>query len=245
MNSFAPQMNGIDLSWIDQQIEVFQALIEQTNSAKSSFESKTDQEYLEECFSLSAINAELAEKKTDILCVIDQIKEFIKAQRFYELSQAITHAVDLIDEYASMESPLRFEVDIHQTLIDGLEAYNSFLNKVKAAFRCITSLQGDISYGKLNRFVNHLEILAELLEFNHPFFSYEALVVIEHLSVAIIESCREDKGKYSIQSKTETNRRRLRYAAGFILNLFDDLEIETEREEKQVRSALLSLVELD
>lgn len=168
----------------------------------------------------------IADGITRLQGLADEIRELTRARKFYQLNQAIAttaNAIKAFPETCCQAIP----VDVFEAVNTGVQALENSLDLISNAseqLNLIEDLSEDSSLKQLRNWTTYLEILAEELEDHLPFLSAEVFDCLERLAETIVLKSR--KRGADARTTRESYRRRLRFAAGFILNL-----VETAREE--------------
>jgi hypothetical protein len=201
---------------------------------------------LEKAFQSSdSFMTEAVESKRDIQCIVDRIREFEKKRQFYHLIHATDSVIEKIEKHQKEFPHELLERDLFEQIRVGLKAHSVSLQVMKAAFQSLNSIDSFSqlsSTKKLQNWAEHLERLGEALEDTILFFSREQLDKIAALcESAILEARKKGEKQSPRNNKKEEWRRRIRYAAGFILNIIEALEEDAIEEEQEIRREFLLL----
>lgn len=215
---------------IEQEVEDVQKKLEALNNLAAYVHQQSDlnrkKAHLEKQFLDGSDAAEIADEVTRLQRLASEIRQFTEEKKFYQLKQ-VTDVT--LDEVKSFHERF-YEVlpgEIFESLEAGIKASRTSLNLMLTAVKrlgSINQLNEASSEKELRIWATNLEILGEEVENNLPFFSSEVFECLERISETVVLKSR--KKEENAKTKREGYRRRLRFAAGFILNL-----VETAREE--------------
>lgn len=199
--------------------------IRKLNELRAASKNKPDNKaLLEKCYQDNSLAGEARDSKANIQCTIDRIKEFARERKFYQLNQATQDVLNQIDAHQERFTYQLLGDEIFNSLQDALSIHKESATSVDRAANSLSdigSFDENSSEIDLQRWAEHLELLADEIEDNLPFFPFEVFDNLEGVCEAIVlEARKKTQGE---QRRKLT--RRLRFAAGFILNL-----IEMERE---------------
>jgi hypothetical protein len=122
----------------------------------------------------------------------------------------------------------------------GLQTHAESLNRIINSAGIIAGaikISENTSRRELEEFALNAEILAEEIEDNLPFLSFELLESLDAFFQEIVLKSRDKQSLQGLQGRRAESRRRLRFAAGFILNL-----VEMTREDVAAEDEELSLL---
>ena len=190
--------------------------------------------WLESWFVNHSETALICDERTRLQRLADEIREFSEDKKLYQLKQVVEITLDEAKEFQD-----GFNEPAPDSVFEALETAiktfkDSFHLVLRAAkyLRSVKKLDENSTTPQLRIWAESLEILGEEIENNFPLIESEALDAIEEVCETIVLKTRS-KGK-NAKNKRESYRRRLRFAAGFILNL-----VETAREEAEEEDELL------
>jgi hypothetical protein len=190
---------------------------------------------LEQCYQSNPPFAASECHKTQILCIFDKIKDFIDDRKFYEFNQAVYDIIIEIKQY--MDYPF-FDKgildDVLKVIDQGYRLHKKSINfatKTWTQFLDLETLDIDSNEKDLAKWANLLEKFGEDFEDNIPFFSFEHFEYLESLCESVIVKTR-NKTKQGY--KKDQPKRRLRYAAGFILNIIEKQEEKATIEDAEL-----------
>jgi hypothetical protein len=194
---------------------------------------------LEKAYNGNSLSAEALDSKTHIHCIVDRVKEFTEKRKFYELTQAIDDAIAQIKEHQEKFPQETLGEDLFTSLQEGLNAHNYSLRVMRGA---LTELQKGhiwkehITKQQLKDLAENLERYGEELEDNLPFFSTEDFNNLEKIcETFVLKSRKKAKNrKGTNEHRKEEWRRRVRYAAGFILNLIEIAKEDATEEDQEI-----------
>lgn len=191
---------------------------------------------LEKNYHDDSLSAKVSDSKTQIQCIVDRIIEFTNKRQFYQIFQATYEVIELIREHQKNISEHKLNNEIFTSIRKGLAVHRESLEVMKNAAANLVNL--DIFNGNNNkkdskRWAENLEVLGEKLEDNLPFFSSEVFNSLEAICQSIVLKCR-NKDSNGYKYKREDWRRRMRYSAGFILNLIESARDDAIEEDKEV-----------
>lgn len=194
---------------------------------------------LEKNYQDNSWSAAAADSKTHILCIINRITGFIRSRKFHQLSEAIDDAISQIQKHQKYFPAEILEDSVFTALREGL---NAQVNSLKTLKNSLESLKGtetfneDTSTRQLKIWAEHLERLGEELEDNLEVFSPASFDSLESVCEAIVLKARKKaiNRKNRSENKREEWRRRVRYAAGFILNVIEMAREDAIQEDEEV-----------
>lgn len=220
---------------ISRQIQHLKELKQQIEGEEKVFA----REPLEQSYQNESLTAEASDSKTHIQCVVDRIVEFTESRKFYQLGEAIDDAVNQIKIHKKNFPGEKLGEKVFAPIINGLNVKRQSLQTIKDA---ITKLKNTVSISnkstwcQLRTWAENLELLGEELEDNLEIFPSEFFDILEKFCETIVLKTRKkavDK-KDRNQNRKEEWRRRVRYAAGFILNLIETAREEAIQEDEEV-----------
>lgn len=196
---------------------------------------------LEEQFKAVSNIAELGDETTRLQRLADEIKEFIQERKFYQLEQVLGVTVDEAIKFIEcFRSPI--PVEVFDAITAGIESRQKSLKLLLSTSKrlsLISEISKDSTDKELQRCASNLEIFAEEIEDNLPFLSAEVFSQLETFFEAIVLEFRR-KGE-DAKSKRESCRRRIRFAAGFILDLVEITREEAIEEDEEILRSMQSL----
>jgi hypothetical protein len=193
---------------------------------------------LEKSYQDDSWSAAASDSKTHIRCIIDRIEELTQARRFYQLAEAINDAISHIERHQENFPGELLGDKVFAVLRESLNTARDSLKTLKDALENLTSVEINEHTDKqqLKKWAEHLERLGEELEDNLEFFPAKVFDHLEILCETIVLNARKKatnrKGRN--QNKREEWRRRVRYAAGFILNLIEIAREDAIEEDEEV-----------
>lgn len=213
---------------------------------KLEFENnETTKQWLERQFEDNLEKAAISDKITRLQRLVDEVKEFTRDKKLYQLKQVIEVTLDELKQFPSSAYQ-----SIHNEVIGILQLgvktlSNSFDLLIKSVenLRSIGKLSSDSGQTELRFWAWNLEVLAEELENGLPLLESKILNTIEEVCIEIVLRTRI-KSK-DAKALKEVYRRRLRFAAGFILNLIETAREEAEAEDEEIFQDMQSLIEND
>lgn len=198
---------------------------------------------LEKSYQADSPIAEAADSRTNIQCIIDKIREFVANRQFYQLTQAIADALTQIHDHQQNFSAEILGDKVFTQIQLGLEAHSNSLSIMQEAVSNLANIDQFNEYSntkQLETWARSLELLGEELEDNMPFFSAEVFNDLEVMCQTIVLKSRNKVlGNKNRQNRREEWRRRLRYAAGFLLNLVEMAEEDAIEEDEELIHDLL------
>jgi hypothetical protein len=190
--------------------------------------------HLEKQFQDVSDTAAVADEITRLQRLADEIREFTKKRKFYQLNQIATVAINEVKSFHQNFSEAAPE-EIFDALDMGISALKTSLDlmlQTTQQLQAIDELNENSSLKKLRNWAINLEILAEELEDNLPFLSAEAFECLTSLGETLV--LKSHKRGEDAKTKRERERRRIRFAAGFILNLVEMAREEAAKEDEEV-----------
>lgn len=192
------------------------------------------------CLYTDSIHAVAHERVTEIQCVVDRVREYTESRKFYAMKQAVEDAISRIQVFHD-EFSLPLPIDIFTILATGINTHLSSLEAMKIAVENVIKIQSFPDTGSeievLRVWAENLESFAEEFEDNQEFFSSEVFSSLEVLATQVVLKCRVKK-PLANGSEQEVYRRRVRYAAGFLLNVIEASQEEAEEEDSEVIASL-------
>lgn len=161
------------------------------------------------------------DSKRSIQCLSSQIDQLVKERKFYYLIQSIKDILFKIEYHFENFSHIRLEENIFSSIKNAIEIHTKSLNILRSAvieLPNMSILNDRTKKHQMERWATLLEEFAEELKFNILFFPFEALSEIEQLCNNI---SLKTTNKKTVNCKREEYRRRLHYAASFILSIVD------------------------
>lgn len=206
--------------------------------AKES-EKSSNRLVLERTYNDKFLSAEASDSKTHIQCIVNKVIEFTEKRKFYELTQAIDDAIARIKEHQGKFPEETLEKSIFTSLLEGLHTHKHSLGVMKDALTELGKghiFKEHISKQQLKNIAEHLERYGEELEDNLLFFYPEDFDKLEKICEAfVLKSRKKAKNrKGTSEYRKEEWRRRVRYAAGFILNLIEIAKEDAIEEDREV-----------
>lgn len=227
---------------IIQDLEAFKELKERITNLK-----------LEAIYQTNNKEAELEGKLKSLQITVDKIKEYQTKKKHSNILNAIAYAIEEIqflikNKYSIPEyiiDILKSALDERRKSVESLD--NSFQDffrplililKRKTNEEEISFLDIDFSKKELEQLVTKLEFLGEVIEENIDHLDFCTTELLEKIFDEMVSSFKIKSGE---NTKKEEYRRRIRYAAGFILNLIDNSRMEIEYEEREVKNDFLMI----
>jgi len=223
---------------ITQETEEFQELANEVRHQSALNHEKAS---LERQFCDVSDEATASDEITRLQRLADEIREFTLNKKLYQLKQVIGVTLDEAKSFCeTFSQPL--PDCIFTALSEGIETLIKSLKLAQQSaekLKFIENFDENSSEKQLRNWAINLEILAEELENCLPFITLEILESIEKNCETIVLKARR-KGK-DAKTKRESYRRRLRFAAGFVLNLVEMTRENALAEDEEVLQALQSL----
>ena len=229
-NTLIREVNGVD-----KQVEY---LLNEIEGAKQS-QKTINWVALERSYNGDSSSAEASDSRTQIQCILNRVKEFTEKRKFYQLSQATDDAIVQIKEHQEKFPEETLGDEIFNPLEEGLYAHKHSLRLINAALvelKKANIFKERITKQQLKELAEHLERLGEELEDNLPFFSATEFNKLEKICETFVLKTRKKakNRKGTNEHEREEWRRRVRYAAGFILNLIEIAEEDAIEEDTEV-----------
>jgi hypothetical protein len=196
---------------------------------------------LETTYQIDSPLAEAADSRTHIQSIVDRIEEFTRKRQFYQQQQAIEAVLTKIKEHHSAFSVETLESKIFTSIKAGLNSHFrsvEIMQKSANALTTISKLNQSSSRRDLENWAKNLESFSEEIEDNLPFFSTKVFDELAIMCEEIIIKCRQ---KRESNFKREEFRRRLRYAAGFLLNIIEIAQQEAEEEDEEIIQSFFAI----
>lgn len=224
------------------------ALIQETNDLSKQIqqieklkqgEEKFVREFLELSYRDSSRSAAASDSKTHIQCTVNRISEFARLRKFYQLDEAIDDVIDQIKKHHKEFPSEKLENEVFVIIQQGLNTKKHSLKIIRESIsnlENITILNDKSSWDQLRIWAENLEILGEEIEDHFNTFPIEFFNILEEFCETVVLKARQkatnSKGKN--QNRREEWRRRVRYAAGFILNLIEIAREEAIQEDEEI-----------
>jgi hypothetical protein len=194
---------------------------------------------LEKSYQDNSWSAAASDSKTHIQCIVNRVIQFTRSRKFYQLGEAIDDAISQIEKHYQHFPAEILEDNIFTALREGLNAQRNSLNTLKNALENLTTTAAfneRTDKRQLKIWAEHLERLGEELEDNLELFSSEFFDALERVCETIVLTARKKatNRKNRSENKREEWRRRVRYAAGFILNLIEMAREDAIQEDEEV-----------
>lgn len=194
---------------------------------------------LETSFQDKSPSAEASDSKTHIQCIVDRIVEFTNSRKFYQLSEAIDDVISKIEIHQNEFPEEILGNKVFEDIENGLNTHTQSIEIIRdtiVGLEKITSISSESNHQQIKAWAEKLERLGEELEDNIEFLPSDFFDILEKICEAIILKARQ-KAVSTIdanQRKREEWRRRVRYAAGFILNLIEIAREEAIQEDEEI-----------
>ena len=231
-------IKSVNSNEIESYIEALEQELQKAQELDKKLEKKSsNSQFLERCLLSEDEKAEIEERKNEILCLIDRIEEYRQNKAYYQSIRAVEYTVQLIREIQEKNCALPEKV--FDTIKIVLDEYLKHLNRMERALKVLMNPKKR----NTREYAKSMEIFGEDLEDLHQIFEYQWFVLLEKFCYQVIQSARREKLKAGVNSKNEEIRRRIRYAAGFILNFIEGLEEEDKIEEEECMEDFYSILE--
>lgn len=197
---------------------------------------------LERQFSSVSDEAIASDTITRLQRLADEVREFTTSKKTYQLNQVVEIAVDEIRSFSQSEFCRPLPEDVFETLETGIKTLSASLEVTLQSvnkLRSVGKLDTNTNEKQLKIWAINLELLAEEIENNLPFISPEMFDNLEKFFESIV--LRSQRKESNARTKKESYRRRLRFAAGFVLNLIEMERDEALEEDKVVLQIMQSL----
>jgi hypothetical protein len=234
-----------EVAEVDRRISEIQGLEQKLSRISKRSEILSQAEILERSLGQSSVSAEIADSVTRMQRLADEARQFTAERKFWHLKEVTYLAVrELTDYRKSFGSSAFIHVpdSVFDALKKGLETHEESLKRIKKSVAAIGSafdISEMASRRDLEGFALNTEILAEEIEDNFEFLGFDLLEALHAFFQEIVIKSRDKQSLQSLQGRRAEARRRLRFAAGFILNL-----VETAREDIQTEDDELNLLYL-
>ena len=221
----------------NQEIDNIQKYIKELNDLEKLVEQGIELEHskLEECFDNVSLEAEASDSKTQIQRILDKIQEFQRKRQFFQLVRATKDILTRVRKHKEKYPGESLEKKIFDETQKGLDAHTKslkLLQKSIAGLKDITNIKERNDKRTLQNWAEHLELFGEELEDNLAFFPTEVLDFLNDFCTMIVLNSRSKSATH--EPKKEQWRRRIRYAAGFILNLVERAREDALEEDEEV-----------
>jgi hypothetical protein len=198
---------------------------------------------LERTFNQSSRSAEINDSVTRLQRLADEARQFTAERKFWHLKEVTYTAMKELSAYKRQFSKLmlvHIPDSTFSAFMVGLQTHAESLNRIINSAGIIAGaikISENTSRRELEEFALNAEILAEEIEDNLPFLSFELLESLDAFFQEIVLKSRDKQSLQGLQGRRAESRRRLRFAAGFILNL-----VEMTREDVAAEDEELSLL---
>jgi hypothetical protein len=234
-----------EVAEVGKRISEIRGLEQKLSRISRCSEAQSDADRLECNLNQSSLSAEIADCVTRLQRLADESEQFTRERKFWNLKEVTYLALKELAECRGSFGPsvsIHIPDSVFSTLIKGLEAHVESLNRIQLSLTVIlssTDTSGQLSRRQLEALALNTEVLAEELEDNLEFLDFEVLELLDTFFQDIIIRSRDKQSFQDLQRRGNEARRRLRFAAGFILNL-----VEMAREDVQSEDDDLSLLYL-
>ncbi|MGK7958867.1 MAG: hypothetical protein AB4063_26940 [Crocosphaera sp.] len=206
---------------------------------------QTQIESLEEKYTSDSSSANAACDYTSILVIVDKVKEFADNRQFYQLHNAIDHAVDEFKKIDAVHQDkdyilsLKILGDIKYGLNQLLNAFKVCKDSWKLVIESVDNYYKMKDKESLKQWAENLEIFGDCLEDLIKFFDFNLITKVQSIMLKIIDECSKKSPEIDIKTDTEECYRiRIRNAAGFIYRLIEFVMEEAEQEDQQILNGM-------
>jgi hypothetical protein len=234
-----------EVAEVERRISEIQGLEQKLSRISRHPEVQSHADRLERSLNQPSPSAEIADCVTRLQRLSDEAEQFTRERKFWNIKEVTYLALKELAECRGSFGPsvsIYIPDSVFSTLMKGLKAHVDSLNRIQSSLTVIvssTSDSGKSSRRQLEALALSTEVLAEELEDNLEFLSFEILELLDTFFQEIVIKSRDKQSLQDSQRRGTEARRRLRFAAGFILNL-----VEMAREDVQSEDDNLGLLYL-
>jgi hypothetical protein len=243
MTAVLNQLLTQEVAEVTRRISEIQCLEGKLSKISNRSEVQSQAASLERSFNQSSRSAEINDSVTRLQRLADEARQFTAERKFWHLKEVTYTAMKELSAYKREFGKLmlvHIPDSTFSAFMIGLQTHEESLNRIIKSARIIAGaieISGDTSRRDLEEFALNAEILAEEIEDNLPFLSFELLESLDAFFQEIVLKSRDKQSLQCLQGRRAESRRRLRFAAGFILNL-----VEMTREDVAAEDEELSLL---